>query len=163
MYHFVSLSLTAAVLFAFHQTPVDATTSPTHLPQPIALTSPSDPSSGAGPDLEISFTVDANLLQEENGDVILEFDPICEMVWNVALERDECTYPARYIRYSRSADWTTGSGILFGQGSDGSVWTIDLSQISWPGSAPLLAGDLGSLLAEEVGGENRVGMAGFSL
>jgi hypothetical protein len=118
--------------------------------------------STAATHLDITFSETAELILEPNGDIVLEFDPICEMVWNTSLQRDECTFPPRFVRYSEATGLTEGRGHLFGNGDDGSVWTIDLAQIRWKDSVPILTGNLSPLVVHEVGGLGRAGMTSFS-
>jgi hypothetical protein len=112
--------------------------------------------------LDVTFSETAELILEPNGDIVLEFDPICEMVWNASLQRDECTFPPRFVRYSDVTGLTEGQGHLFGSGDDGSVWTIDLGQIRWTDSTRILTGNLSPLVVHEVGGFGRAGMTSFS-
>ena len=41
----------------------------------------------------------------------------------------------RSVHYNKNGDVTTGAGFLTGLGTDGSIWTIDLSQIQHSGSS----------------------------
>jgi hypothetical protein len=70
----------------------------------------------------------ANYVQTPGGNIALNLSSTCPV------GSSELSCADRFVHYNANGDVTTGSGLLTGLGSDGSVWTIDLSQIQHSGN-----------------------------
>jgi hypothetical protein len=99
----------------------------------------------AGSEVVVTFTLQANYVQPRSGNIHLNFS-ICGYVEVPVLDEngeevlddnddpvlqwivDPCTEPA-FIHFQKNKNFTEGSGSLFGRGSDGQQWEIDLEQV----------------------------------
>jgi len=75
----------------------------------------------------VAFADVATYVQSPNGNLALNFDADCASA-AAGVTTAQCT--ERTIHYKANQSRTEGKGVLTGQGSDGSVWTIDLAQIA---------------------------------
>lgn len=89
------------------------------------------------PDQTITVTVAeaATYVQSPNGNLALNFASACP----AGVSDPSCA--DRFVHYRANGDVTAGSGLLTAAGSDGSVWTIDLSQIAHSGNVRLATAD----------------------
>ena len=89
------------------------------------------------PDQTITVTVAeaATYVQSPNGNLALNFASACP----AGVSDPSCA--DRFVHYRANGDVTAGSGLLTAAGSDGSVWTIDLSQIAHSGTVRLATAD----------------------
>ena len=89
------------------------------------------------PERTITVTVaeSATLVQAPSGNISLNLRSSCP----AGVSDPSCD--DRHVHYRKSGDVTNGAGLVAGLGSDGSVWTIDLSQISHAGSSRAATAD----------------------
>lgn len=132
----------------------------------------------AGSTVIVTFTDQANYVQPKSGNLALNLVKICEQVLNETTGEYEEICPSRFVHFQKNQNWTSGAGIVTGSGSDGSTWTIDLSQIAHADNfrAHAAAGQVAAyndgisplyrtytkLLAKKVGSIQTFGRASFS-
>ena len=89
------------------------------------------------PERTITVTVaeSATLVQAPSGNISLNLRSSCP----VGVSDPSCD--DRHVHYRKSGDVTNGAGLVAGLGSDGSLWTIDLSQIAHAGSSRAATAD----------------------
>jgi len=114
-----------------------------------------------GSTITITFSAVANYVLSTNGNVQLNFQdlPVLDEFSGACLYN--CT--PRYVHYKKNSNSRDGAGAIVGFGTDGSQWTIGLSQFAGSGIgglAPSVRAFTG--LATEVGGAERTGTATFT-
>lgn len=75
----------------------------------------------------VSFADVATYVQSPNGNLALNFDADCATA-AAGVTTTQCS--ERTVHFKANQSRTEGKGVLTGQGSDGSVWTLDLGQIA---------------------------------
>ena len=85
--------------------------------------------------ITVTVAESATYVQSPNGNLALNFASACP----AGVSDPSCA--DRSVHYKSNGDVTAGSGLLTAAGSDGSVWTIDLSQIAHSGNVRLATAD----------------------
>jgi len=85
--------------------------------------------------ITVTVAESATYVQSPNGNLALNFASACP----AGVSDPSCA--DRSVHYKSNGDVTAGSGLLTAAGSDGSVWTIDLSQIAHSGNLRLATAD----------------------
>lgn len=88
--------------------------------------------------ITVAFADSATYVQSPSGNLALNFDDGCATA-AATVTAAQCS--ERFIHYRANQDRTEGRGVLTGQGSDGSVWTLDLAQIAHALNARAVPGD----------------------
>ena len=85
--------------------------------------------------ITVTVAESATYVQSPNGNLALNFASACP----AGVSDPSCA--DRFVHYRANGDVTAGSGLLTAAGSDGSVWTIDLSQIAHSSTVRLATAD----------------------